>query len=287
MNSKAVDGPLFDFETPYGYGGPLATSDNAVFLDDAWAEIGEACRAQNIVCGFIRLHPLLDNHRFCAAGAVDVVTDRQTVVLSLNKDKARVWDDYTSSTRGKIRKAQRAGVTVTAEIGDRALSTFGETYQAHMAELGARDEYLFNSTYFQAIGALGDNAHRVYLARHAGQVVGGALVLLSRRLAHYHLSSSLRAHANLAPNNMLRHAAAMDLLDGPWETLHFGGGRTSDPSDSLFKFKAGYSPERATFRFAKFVADRPAYEALCHGWAKANPGLSEKFGSHFLKYRYV
>jgi len=286
IDCPALSHPAFDFETPYGYGGPLATSQDQDFLVEAWTALKDECLKRGIVCGFLRLHPLLNNHRLCHASHVDIVNDRETVILTLAGDRDTVWDQYSSSTRGKIRKGEKAGVEVSVRTGPEALANFAVLYETHMKELAAHDDYFFGDTYFQGIQNLGEDAYRVYLAQHEGRILGGALVLLSRRWAHYHLSSSLRQHSSLVPNNMLRHAVSTDLLNGPWEKLHFGGGRTPDPQDSLFKFKAGYSQERAVFRFGKYVADRDTYDIICSWWAENYPHLIDRFGKRFLKYRY-
>jgi hypothetical protein len=280
------DTGLSDFETPYGYGGPLSTSDDPAFLGRAWTALAGHGRERGIVCGFVRFHPLLDNHRWVVPEAAQVVEDRQTVILSLAKDRDTVMAGYSSDTRRKVRKGEQAGVTVTARADPGSLAEFARLYDAHMRELEAHDDYFFGDEYFQAVAGLGDGAWRVYLAERQGEVLGGALILLSARWAHYHLSSSLRAFNAHCPNNMLRHAVTMDLLGSGRQALHYGGGRTSDPDDSLLRFKAGYSPERATFRFGKVMLDRPAYDRLCADWAARHPDQVERFGGRFLKYRY-
>ncbi|WP_074220442.1 GNAT family N-acetyltransferase [Rhodovulum sp. ES.010] len=286
IDCPALSRPAYDFETPYGYGGPLATCSAPDFLAEAWRALGDVSRDRNVVCGFMRLHPLLENGRFCPDAFVEVVRDRETVVLSLDKSPEEVWAEYSGQTRNKVRKGQKAGVEVVARSDTEALRTFAAVYEDHMVELGADEGYFFGEDYFLRMADLGQEAFRVYLARHEGRLLGGALILLSRRWAHYHLSSSLAAFNALVPNNMLRHAVAMDLLGGPWEKLHFGGGRTPDPKDSLLKFKAGYSPERAVFQYGKYLADDETYRRVCDWWAEEHPDAAERFGQRFLKYRY-
>jgi hypothetical protein len=285
IQSPAVHS-VFDFETAYGYGGPLSTTDDSAFLAAAWRQIEDHCRRRGIVCGFIRFHPLLDNHRWAKSDCVTVVDDRQTVVLTLSKDRERVLADYSRDTRSKVRKSEKAGVTVSVRSDADALKVFARLYDAHMKELGAHEDYLFGDQYFHTIPSLGGGAWRVYLAERQSEVLGGALILLSGRWAHYHLSSSLKVHSTFAPNAILRHAVTMDLLGGARERLHYGGGRTSATNDSLLHFKTGFSPERATFRFGKFMCDPSAYDALCTDWAETHPHLVDRFGGRFLKYRY-
>ncbi|KIL97765.1 hypothetical protein CCC_00826 [Paramagnetospirillum magnetotacticum MS-1] len=286
IETDTPGGPAFDFETPYGYGGPLSTSDDPAFITAAWEALTEHCRQRGIICGFLRFHPLLDNHRWADPSLVGVVDDRQTVVLSLGQSPESVTTAYARETRNKVRKAEKTGVNVAVRTDCNGLERFAHLYAEHMAELGAHEDYLFGEDYFNAIQTLGDGNWRVYLAQYDGMDIGGALVLLSRRFAHYHLSSSLRAHAALAPNNLLRHAVTMDLLNSGRERLHYGGGLSGDPADSLLRFKAGYSPERACFRFGTFIADGARHEAIRAEWSLRFPHLVERFGRRLLCYRY-
>src|SRR5438093_363444 len=57
-----VDGtPYFDIQSPYGYGGPIATTRSETFLNDAWENYRKWCKANGILAEFIRFHPLLEN----------------------------------------------------------------------------------------------------------------------------------------------------------------------------------------------------------------------------------
>ena len=60
-----IDGvQYFDIVTPYGYGGPLVIhSTNKQKLIKAFLENWmEYCKKENIVCEFVRFHPLLQNY---------------------------------------------------------------------------------------------------------------------------------------------------------------------------------------------------------------------------------
>ena len=54
----AIAGGLSDLETAYGYGGPLATTLDPVFLAAAWEGFAQWCRQRRVVCEFLRFHPI-------------------------------------------------------------------------------------------------------------------------------------------------------------------------------------------------------------------------------------
>jgi hypothetical protein len=285
IDSVALSEPAFDFETAYGYGGPLATTEDRQFLGAAWLAFVDHCRSHRIVAGFLRFHPLLGNHRF-ATGTATVRADRDTVVLDLNRDRESVQHDFAKDNRQKIRKATRAGVTVTSSTTPQALQTFAELYESRMKELGADTAYFFGHAYFQGIANLGAERFRVYLAVVDGDTIGGALILCSDRFVHYHLSASPQAFRGYAPNNMLRYAVIMDSVDGGHKTLHFGGGRTSSPEDGLLKFKRKFSQETARFHVGSVVTEPELYDTLCDDWRRRHPDMVARFGERVLCYRY-
>ncbi len=279
-------GPLFDMETPYGYTGPLSTTVDRCFLKKAWAAFRDYCREERIVAAFLRFHPLLENHHYAEGGPVRVIAERKTVFLDLDQDEDAIWREYASDNRNRIRKAMKSGVTVTQRDDTAALKIFSDLYHAHMDELGADADYFFGEDYFNAIARLGRGRFRIYLAERKGAVIGGAVVLLSDRFAHYHLSSSLHDYFSYAPNNMLRHAVISGLLRQRWSRLHFGGGRGPDPKDSLFKFKRMFSKQEAQFYIGSFIADEAVYESLRSDWVRAHPEKVAAYGNRVLCYRY-
>ncbi len=275
-----------DFETAYGYGGPLSTTSDPEFLAEAWAAFGEHARRSGLVAGFVRFHPLFENQRWAAGPELVVEYNCPVVYLSLDKSPERVWRDYPGDNRNKINKAKRLGVVVSAEQGAGALAAFAGLYHRRMAELGAHEDYLFGDAYFQAVAGLGAQRYRVHLARAEGELIGGALVLLSPRFVHYHLSACPMEYRRFAPNNILRHEVIGTYLGGEWEMIHFGGGRTESRDDPLLKFKQRFSPEEGSFYVGKYLADEQAYQGLCRQWREARPELAERYARRFLCYRY-
>ncbi len=277
---------MFDIETPYGYGGPISTSMDKRFLAGAWNSFSRYCQQTGIIAGFIRFHPVLNTHKFVAGGFVKTTAERKTIIVDLSQDREAVWAQYKSTTRNRIRKSEKAGVSVKAESGRSALEKFGRFYQTRMKELCAHRDYRFAADYFDSISSLGANGYRVYIAEIDGKEIGGYLILLSDRYAHYHLGSASQRYSYLCPTNKLMHEVIMNLAGGTRETLHLGGGMSSSPADPLLRFKAGYSPGRAQFRFGSFVSNARLYRTICEDWESRNPHLVERFGARVLKYRY-
>lgn len=277
---------LYDFETAYGYGGPLSTNPDPAFLKRAWMQFREYASQNGMVAGFIRFHPLLKNHHLANPEQVDVVFQRETVSLTLERSQEEVWAQYEGDTRNKVRKAQKAGVVVERMAGEEALDRFREMYVSTMDRAEADASYYFTPDYFRSFSRFLSASYAVYLACLGDAFIGGALVFFSDRFVHLHLSASVTNYMRLAPASLIRHAVIHDWLGSGREKIHFGGGRTNDPNDSLLRFKKGFSRERERFYIGKCVVNRKTYDRLRAEWAASNPEKVSRYGAYFLCYRY-
>ena len=278
---------LYDFETAYGYSGPLSTSRDPKFLDNAWKAFDTMCTERGVVAGFIRFHPHMENHRFAVPRNMTIIPDCETVYIDLNQDEDAVWQGYASDNRNRIRKSMKMGVVVEIHREAAALTTFSRFYLKRMEELSADESYRFGQDYFRGIGDLGSDRFRVYLAKHGNEIIGGALILLSGRYAHFHLSASPVEFREFSANNRLRHDVIVDLLGQGLEILNFGGGRTGDPKDPLLNFKSRFSRARAQRYIGKYVVGQADYDAVCAAWRGAHPDKVDAYGNHLMCYRYV
>jgi hypothetical protein len=276
----------YDFESVYGYGGPLASTTKPEFLGRAWRAFEMHAQESKLITGFIRFHPLLETERFANNGPVEVVQDRTTVRLRLDKTSDQVWKNYSRDNREKINKSKKAGVTVSIQTNLEALMSFSNFYIQRMGELRADDEYLFDETYFRGIADLDPSMYRVYLAFHEQKIIGGALILLSRRFAHYHLSATPKEFQKFGTNNRLRHEVIYDFLETDYEQIHFGGGRNTSADDSLLAFKKKFSSERAQYCVGSCILNSEVYHRVVESWRQSNPDKVSRFGNRVLCYHY-
>ena len=280
-------GIYYDFESAYGYSGPLITpgTDDSSFTKMAWQAFFQHCKATKMTAGFIRFHPLLKNHLNTDDNIITTTFERKTVFIDLDKTPDQVWKNYSKENRNKIRKAINHNVFVSEEQGLDALRMFSNIYRTRMAEINASDEYLFSEQYFTNMDYLGKDQYKLYFAHHQSGIIGAALVLFSPYYAHYHLSASPREYSGYAPNNILRHEVIQRLNQKQYKQLHFGGGITNDPSDSLLRFKKGFSKQTSDFYTGRCIVDRETYNLLCHNWENNNPDKAKQYKHYVLKYR--
>lgn len=271
-----IDGPslgfspddvLFDLQTPNGYGGPLATTDDASFLDEAWAGWARSAGKEGAVAAFFRLHPTLENERFLPRSA-RVLLDRRTALVDLDGGVAAQWSRMQPRRRTTVRKARRGGVTVRwNEPLD--WSAYAELYDRAMAGKNADRRLRFDGAYFDALrGVRGTELACVDLGRG---VVAGDVFLFGPRVAHYHLG----ARSDDAPPyvaSALMQASIERAAELGLASVHLGGGVTTAVDDALLRFKQSFGARLVDYRVALVVADADRYEALTSAWQRASGG---------------
>ena len=278
---------MWDFETAYGYSGPIATTKNRTFLESAWRELTQVAKKTGIIVGLIRFHPLLSTEQFSINSFLKIFYECDTVWLDCKRNINDILSEYPKKNLRRLRSLEKQGVTVRSSQDAEALFEFSKIYIKRMTHLGAGEEYHFGESYFEGIKKLGKDRWKIYLAYTPNnEIMGGCLLLFSKRFCHYHLSASLQEHLKLAPNDILRHAVIKDMTNSSFEAIHFGGGRTSESNDSLLLFKLKFSRQTARFKVGGCIFDEDSYKSICDKWYIKYPEKQNYFGKFLLKYRY-
>jgi len=89
-----------DIQSPYGYGGPVASTADGEFLAEAWVSFRQWCKENNVLAEFIRFHPLLENWCYYHGESFE---DRQTVWIALQGHD--LLSSYSVRARTAVRKA--------------------------------------------------------------------------------------------------------------------------------------------------------------------------------------
>lgn len=241
---QAVAEKLYDLETPYGYGGPLSNSDNPMFLARAFAAYRCHCAQQNIVCEFIRFHPFNSLVNNCSLFDM-CLEERQVVIVDLNLSCEERRQRYSKTTRNIVKKALQ---NLTIENEDVPISEFISLYYETMQKNMAPDFFYFKESYFNALIAL--DGVRLIAIKKDEEYASIGFFMCCNELAHYHLSANNQELAKENGNYLLLDAAFEHAKSQGCRYMMLGGGRTSSLDDSLFKFKAKFSPETKPFYIA-------------------------------------
>ena len=233
--------PYFDLLTPYGYGGPVITElKDKSRKDELVTHFRQAfqayCHEHNIVSEFVRFHPLTSNAEDFNP-CYNVLFRRHTTGVTLKGFEDPVQEEFSGSTRKRIRKALKDGVTYRITINPPDLDQFQKIYIKTMERVGAEDFYLFDDAYFSKIlDNLGDQLILVE-ALFDSQVIGAELHFHSGPVIHTHLSGTVDGFNHLSPVYVMTYAIVLWGKEQGVEYIHSGGGVNPGPDDSLYQFK--------------------------------------------------
>lgn len=275
----------YDFETAYGYGGPIYNTNDKTFISNAWRSFLQYARDNHYVCGFVRFHPLLNNIvGFELYGKL--YFDRKTIAIDLSQGIEVAWmNEIHTKNRNVIKKGEKNGLHFIVDNDYRHLEDFIRLYNSTMDKLNADNFYYFQDSYYEN---LGNNIKNSFLGfvEYEGKFVAGAIFFYSLPYGHYHLAGSDCTALNLSPNNFLLWNAAKELANRGVKKLHLGGGTNGNEENSLYQYKRKFSKSEYQFTFGKLMFNQEVYDSVVEHWAAKNPEKEEKLKHVLLRYKY-
>ncbi|MFH0259633.1 GNAT family N-acetyltransferase [Vibrio mediterranei] len=263
LNHK-LDEELYDLETPYGYGGPIANYFDEHFLYRAFSAYREHCRKLNIVCEFIRFHPF--NPLAKSSSLFDMhFHERQVVVVDLENSAEERRKSYSKTTRNIVKKAS---TRLLVEESCQQIPDFMAMYYQTMKKNTASDFFYFDENYFHQLAAV-DGVSLLAVKKEETYASIG-FFMCGKELAHYHLSANNQELAKENGNYLLLDAAFDYAKRQGCRYMMLGGGRTSSTEDSLFKFKSKFSPLTLPFYIAGIDFLPEKREMLNQIWLEQN-----------------
>ena len=260
---QIFDETLYDFESAYGYGGPLCTTTDEEKLTLLFAPIWQWCRDQNIVAGFTRFHPLLNNHRYFVESSVNKVDfNRQTIYIDFEPELDQIWSGLPSGQRSQIRQAIKYGLSVRSGDQRDMIDIFYPMYRANLEVLSAHDHTYFKQDYFEFLSTKMQEAVDLLIVEKDGNPIASAIFLRGDDFYHYHLSASLYEFQRFRPNNLMLYEAIKLGKSLGLKKFHLGGGRSDAPDDTLLRFKRSFSKAIADYYVARSIISPGKYRKL-------------------------
>ncbi|MDF2095823.1 GNAT family N-acetyltransferase [Aquibaculum arenosum] len=275
----------WDACSPYGYPSPLASTDDPTSWRALWEGLRGVLAEYGVIAAFFRLHPLLSTPA-CLEAAVGVgrlVAHGPTVFMPLEVSEDTLWSGIRSRFRSNINALKRAGWRYQADDWS-LLPVFRAIYAETMTRTGAGAFYHFPAAYFEALrDGLGEGASLHAIFDPEGRPASAALFLRHQGIVQYHLGGTASTALAEAPAKLLFHEAALHFRAQGARVLHLGGG-LGGREDSLFRFKAGFSKQSATFHSLRMIVDPGRYARLS-GLAVSEAGALPSGEGFFPAYR--
>jgi hypothetical protein len=249
-----------DATSPYGYPGPVGSgTEDPAFLTVALAAGRQALEEAGIVSAFVRLHPLLNPSPPDGIGTL--VRHGETVSVDLTLSTQDLWAQMRLNHRRDVARSLEQGFIAAIDENWRHLETFKQLYWATMDRHSASPFYFFPDTYFDGlVEALGNRLHLCVVERN-GEIAAGGLFVETNGLVQYHLSGTSAEFLKVQPMKLMMHFMSGWAKARGNRSLHLGGG-VGGASDSLLRFKVGFSPRLHPYCTIRMVIDEGEYRRL-------------------------
>jgi len=274
----------YDFETAYGYGGPIYNNNNEQFATKALKAMYNYCSKSNYIAGFVTFHPLLNNYKgYTAIGELSL--DRHTIAIDLTLSKEDIWmNEIHTKNRSTIKKGVKLGLEFIVDREYNYLNEFIKLYENTMKKLNADTFYSFHDHYYSTFKDTIKNSF-LGVVLSENKVISAAIFFHSHDYGHYHLSASDPNYLNMNPNNFLLYESSKVMKALGVKKFHLGGGINSDEQNPLFRFKKKFSKNKYDFYIGKSIFNQEIYDLLCKDWVLLNPSKQEVYKNFLLKYK--
>lgn len=255
--NKIEENTYFDFTSPYGYGGWIVEGNGS--YSNLFSEYEKWCLENNIICEFVRFHPLIENQRYCL-DSYNVIPLGKVISLDLT-DEETMWANMSSRNRNKIKKAKNFGVTVS--MGEKEkLDEFIEIYEDTMKRDNAKDYYFFNREYYDCLfDELKDEIY-IFNSELDGKMLSNCIIFKVNNRLSYHLAGSTRTSGNIYETNLLIYEVGLWGNKNNCKSLILGGG-VGSAEDNLYRFKKGFDDKHSyQFYIGKKMYNQEKYDYL-------------------------
>lgn len=280
-----LDKEYYDIQGAYGYNGVVTSSYHPDFIECFYQAFDAYCERDNIIAEFTRFHPLLKNENFSKKNR-DVIFDRRTVYLALNKPYEFVFKEFQTTTRKQIKRAtNRYNIKVHHFENDLSvLDDFWFIYTESMKRINAVPYLYFTKDYFRSL--LSIKGCHCFFAYYNNQPIAAITAFYNKTYIHGHLGGSLTEYLNLSPFSLLYSEMIKFGQEKSCRYLHVGGGASNNSDDSLYKFKLNFSNTSGEFYIGKKIHNQAIYELINTQWETKYPEKIDNYGKFALKYRY-
>ena len=269
LEERGTNERYFDIASQYGYGGPAWRAqglDEAVSLYRGMRhELAAWCIEQRIATEFVNLHPLLENECVVAAAGIAISPEKQVVYIDCAAGETTLWAGMNRGHKSNLQRARKSGIRVTkVEPSAHNVAEFARLYYLTMDRNRAAERWYFPERYFtECVAQLGVDRVSLFFATTADALASAYLLMHDFGVAYYHFAGSDPRFFELRANNAIMYETALWATRAGFRKYHLGGGVGASEEDSLFRFKAGFSPLRATLFSYGIVHHEAMYRELC------------------------
>ena len=276
-----------DATSVYGYAGPVTSHDTlpAGAVRNFQIALADELARRRVVAVFSRLHPLIAQDEMLA-GLGECPANGHTISIDLIVPDEAQRAQYHRSCRASLRKLREFGFTGFHDREKRYLPEFVSVYLETMRRAGAQSSYFFDEAYFNLLTRELDEVSHLFVALKDGEVAAASLCTICDGIVQDHLGGTRDAFLKFSPDRLVVDTERLWATEMGAHVFHLGGG-VGAQQDSLFRYKAGFSDRRHTFRTWRWILQPEIYEELSSSAARRNAanGLLAMSAGFFPAYR--
>lgn len=271
-----------DASSVYGYAGPVASHEGMpeTVIQNFQSGLSGMLREMRVVSVFSRLHPLISSQRQLLQGLGEVVPGGQTVSLDLSVPSEVQYRQIDKGHRQDIAKAKKLGLVCVEDKERVYFNDLLDLYDESMRRLNASGYYYFDRAYFEGLFHISGCDARLFAVLQENQPIHINMVMVCNGIIQGHLSGTRGCAMRLSPMKLSINTIRQWGIGQRLKVYHLGGGVGGRP-DSVFHFKALFSPSRNEFFTWRLVNEPGLYRDLC--LARARDAVA--CGDFFPAYR--
>ncbi len=192
----------------------------------------------------------------------------------------QIWNEE------QIKRAiNRYGIEVKCFENDLIqLDTFLNIYYSTMDRVESIQYLYFNKDFIKHLIEKTQNV--CFVAYHEGKPIGVIIAFYNQYYIHGHLGGALLEYLPMSPYSLLYYEMIKFGQKKGCRFLHVGGGATTNPEDSLLKYKMNFSETTLDFYIGKKIYNKEVYNHIISKWEVKFPEKKELYKNFLLKYRY-
>lgn len=279
-----LDKEYFDIQGAYGYNGLIASTDDAGFFAEFWTAFDGWCQENDIIAEFMRFHPLMKNYKL-GEGHFKLIHDRNTVYLDLYQTEEEIFQGFEKSTRKHVLKAEKTIEIRPAERTEENVEIFNRIYRENMEHVHSIPYLFFSLDHFRNMFQMDEI--EFFIAYQDDKPIACYSGLVSPVYYGNYLRASLTEYNKTGVNTLMYWSMIKSAKAHGCHYVHFGGGSSSDPENSLLKYKMNFSRTLSEFWIGKKVHNQEIYGQVVSQWKGKYPESYESHKVMLLGYREI
>lgn len=263
LKRKISNSDLYDLTSVYGYAGPISNKEFRSIADEILENFKNCfldfMRTEKYVCAFSRLNPFTDQ-KILMEKIGGTCSNGKTVYMDLSVPVEQQRTSYEKRLGREIRHLRKTTYNISEAVAQEEIKVFAQMYNENMLRLRAESRYFHDEEYFSKL-IQSQNDCKLIVIYDGEKMICGAIITCSGNIIRNHLSATSATYINQSPSKLLTDEISLIGRKLGKRYFHLGGG-LGGHEDSLFKFKAAFSPLYLEDLTWKFVSDMIAYDKL-------------------------